>query len=186
MKKILLYIFSLTISFSVLAQNNKESEKKFMIQSKFKNMYFFETKGYILASAFYYGDQYFIKRGELIEVYDKNNGEEKFIQLVNDKLVLDTQKPLSPEDSRQVMIENQTGVDSKDSKVKLPNHKSQWYFEAAGDGYVYIVCPYDPYAGYCLTITDALPKDNRLFNVELAPKKHGLNDDQKWKLILIP
>jgi hypothetical protein len=75
-------------------------------------------------------------------------------------------------------------VDSETS-VEVIDHKSVWYFEPSDEeGYFYIVTPYDPYPGQCLTINNEI-RDGE-YEVILSPKKNSLDDDQKWRLIFLP
>ena len=179
MKKIVLFIFSILIIGTAFSQD----EQKFMLQSKLKGMYFLMKNSKPVASTYYYGLLFSVNRGELIINY--TNGEEKMLQIIDNEIVLQTQTPMTVEESRQLQLERANEVPASESKVKMPVQKSTWYFEPAEEeGYFYIVCPYEPFVGHCLTITSEY--DDKNFKVELVPIKPSLNDDQKWQLIYVP
>ena len=179
MKKIALYIFSILITISAFSQD----EKKFMFQSKFKGMYLVTKKSIPVASTYLYGLLFSVDRGEIL-ITSTTKGDE-MLQIIDNKVVLQSQNPLTIEESRQLQLERTTNIPASESQVKLSVQKSTWYFEPAEEkGYFYIVCPYEPFEGYCLTITSEY--DDNSFKVELVPRKPSLNDDQKWQLIYVP
>jgi len=153
-----------------------------MIQSKFKNMYLRGDKPTPYASTYYFGTDFDIKWGELRAM--DINGYEQIFQIVDNKLVIQPAPQLSPENFQLLQTERMLETPASESKVVLPVIKSQWYYEPAGDDCVYIVCPYEPFVGLCLTVTNRA--DDNSFLVELAPKKHDFNDDQKWRFVMSP
>lgn len=186
MKKYKLLIISLLLIVSLAGKGQYERPKQYMLQSKFKGMYLRISDDKVpIATPYYYGHYFFIHRGEITRAFDYREEEEIFLQLAGDKLIFDTQRALTQEESRQLQIEAMSETPQSESQVKLPVHKSSWYFEPAGDdGSVYIICPYEPYVGFCLTINT--PINDTYHRVELEPKKPGLNDDQKWQFIYVP
>ncbi len=182
MKTIIIYILVSLLSLSAFGQE-VQKEKQFMLQSKFRGMYLQASETELKASSAFYGNDFFISRGELIRVYDAQRENPKIIQLKRNRLILAGSPRLTQAEYDTLRIERAMGVSK--TKVNLPFVKSKWYFEAAKEpGYFYIICPYEPYVGFCLTVTNRL--DNTYFNIELSPRKPTLNDDQKWQFIWIP
>ena len=182
MKTIIIYTLTVLLSLSAFGQE-VQKEKKFMLQNKFRGMYFQASGTKFTASSAFYGNYFFISRGELIREYDPKRENAKIIQLKENRLIVAEAPLLTKAEYDTLRVEMIRGATS--TKVNLPKLKSKWYFEAAKEsGYYYIVCPYEPYVGFCLTVTNRM--DNKYFNVELSPRKPTLNDDQKWKFIWVP
>lgn len=175
---------------SAVAQNEPpqppELPKQFMFESKFKDLALrlIEDKKTVEASANYFGTPCIIEMGEIVRSYDPRYGDRYFIQIKNDEVIFDTYETpeMTEEEAREQLIA--VRVDP-DTPVEVIDHKSVWYFEPSDEeGYFYIVTPYDPYPGQCLTINNEVR--NGEYEVILAPKKNSLNADQKWRLILLP
>jgi len=173
---------------SVIAQvEPPQLPEQFMFESKFKglSLRLIEEKKTIEASANFHGTPCYIEMGEICRAYHPRDEYRYFIQIKNDEVIFDTYETVEMTEEERREQEIALRVDAESAEVELIDHKSVWYFEPSDEeGYFYIVTPYDPYPGHCLTINNEI-RDGQ-YEVILAPKKNSLDDDQKWRLIFLP
>lgn len=185
MKKNILILLACILMNPFAPIQAQEQGKKFMLQSKFRNMYLYIKDRQMVATDKYYGTEFFINNGELIKAFDPKNGFYEVIQLRDNQFILDAPPSLSQEEYQLLRTEQMSDVPPSKSKVKLPVIKTTWYFKLSDEEkYVYLVCPYEPYLNKVLSITEQI--DDYFFKVELVPQKNALDYDQKWQFVEIP